>query len=689
MVDQPYGSSLDLAAWGCCMPMEEPPRTRTATRRRAAQRIAAAREAFADMPTSPTPMDLPAPVVRLESRPERVRTLRELLPLNVLRVLLQWRSVLTLCACCALLLHLHGVDSAVVVPLLCMAVSTVVCSQQAAADAGNASEQPATGGSGDGSGSSGGGGGSWYAGSSRFLGTSTLVRFGRAAFYCGAPGSPSRSPPMLPVAPRSGSPPVLASATPTASSPASSPAASPTAAPAAPPGGSGDAPPSAVSAAEAAVVQTLHRHESVDVSNVSLVVAPTAVQEALQSVLARAEAHQWLDAGLALRALDAAVHAAPRDPHVLALQKELRTRPAAAAAVQTVRSRYAECVEALRVLSAGEEVWQFAQSFRGVTSHYKHDAAGRLWLRTEGVMEDVSMIECVALWKEIDLFSQWFPLCSESSVLAQQGRVELLAWMQLAAPGLPIGKRDAVLHGYGVDALDDGFMLVIGRSAQQADFPSVAFPPVTGFGSARMHVQGLQVLVTPLAERRVRCSYVVHIDMRAPLPAPMLQFATQRVVGMIFHKLQKEARRIRLGSAESPHAARMERERHVYFGWMLPRMKEALLALGLAPAPRASPASEMRDVSSSVPRMAPALSGEIGEPEKVPPTPTTLMALRRDALDHQRLRAMTATGSAGSDGIKRAVVRYGPDSPAVSLSSSTRPSRSRPAAARSRLSLSP
>ena len=430
MADQQYGSSLDLSAWGCCMPMEAPPRTRTTARRRDVDRAHAATDAPSAMPTSPTPMDLPAPVVR-SRRPERVRPLRVPLLMRVLRVLLQWRGVLTLCACCALLLRLHGVDSAVVVPLLCVAVSTVVCSQQAAADAGKASERPATGGSGDIGGSSGGGGGgSWYAGSSRYLGASTLVRFGRAAFYCGAPGSPPRSPRMLPI--RSGSPPSIASTTPTASSPAASPAASPGGVL----GGSVDAPPPAVSAAEAAVVQTLHRHESVDVSAASLVVAPTAVHEALQSVLARAEAHQWLDAGLALRALDAAVHAAPLDPHVLALQQELRTRPAAAAAVQTVRSRYAECVEALRVLSAGEEVWQFAQSFRGVTSHYKHDAAGRLWLRTEGVMEDVSMIECVALWKEIDLFSQWFPLCSESSVLAQQGRVELLAWMQLAAPGV-------------------------------------------------------------------------------------------------------------------------------------------------------------------------------------------------------------------------------------------------------------
>ena len=138
-----------------------------------------------------------------------------------------------------------------------------------------------------------------------------------------------------------------------------------------------------------------------------------------------------------------------------------------------------------------------------------------------------------------------------------------------------------MLHGYGVDALDDGFMLVLGRSAQQADFPDVPFPRVRGLGAARMHVQGLQVLVQPLGERKVRCAYVVHIDMRAPLPAPMLHFATQRVVGMIFHKLRKEARRIKHGAKESAHAGRMTRDAHIYSAWMLPRMREALTALGL------------------------------------------------------------------------------------------------------------
>ena len=66
-----------------------------------------------------------------------------------------------------------------------------------------------------------------------------------------------------------------------------------------------------------------------------------------------------------------------------------------------------------------------------------------------------------------------------------------------------------------------GFMLVIGRSGAQSDWPHVPFPPLEGFGAARMHVAGLQVLVQPLSDRSVRCCYCCNIDLRAPLPRPL------------------------------------------------------------------------------------------------------------------------------------------------------------------------
>ena len=126
-------------------------------------------------------------------------------------------------------------------------------------------------------------------------------------------------------------------------------------------------------------------------------------------------------------------------------------------------------------------------------------------------------------------------------------------------------------------------------------------PPPTAFS---------QVLMQPLAERTVRCCYTCTIEPMAPLvPRPLLQFATQRVVGQIFHSLQKEAAAIRGGGSSgngsgggsghgggngngsghgngggggggggggSAHAARMQRDKHVYAEWMLPRLDAAL-----------------------------------------------------------------------------------------------------------------
>ena len=47
------------------------------------------------------------------------------------------------------------------------------------------------------------------------------------------------------------------------------------------------------------------------------------------------------------------------------------------------------------------------------------------------------------------------------------------------------------------------------------------------------HGYTYQVLVQPLSDRSVRCCYCCHIDIRAPLPRPMLRLATQHVVTTI------------------------------------------------------------------------------------------------------------------------------------------------------------
>lgn len=160
-------------------------------------------------------------------------------------------------------------------------------------------------------------------------------------------------------------------------------------------------------------------------------------------------------------------------------------------------------------------------------------------------------------------------------------------------------------------------MLVIGRSGAQSDWPHVPFPPLEGFGAARMHVAGLQVLVQPLSDRSVRCCYCCNIDLRAPLPRPLVHLATQHVVGRIFHALQQEARKIRRGAAHSAHAARIERDAHVYFEWMLPRVDAALDLAALRTALRSSASTSALGATTRQPSFCFAAAGSRSRPYAV------------------------------------------------------------------------
>ena len=339
-----------------------------------------------------------------------------------------------------------------------------------------------------------------------------------------------------------------------------------------------------------------------------------AVAAALDGVDARVRDEQWLDAAIELRALDAACERLPRNhPAAAAMAAAAPVARALAAARVCTRARPRDWVGAPRARLGGRlgvcygdarrvdlpqarrERAALAQDRRrdarrrmprGATAHTGRPPAPHARpparpparARARAPHPSAPVSQCVSFWREADLFDRWFPMCSRSRVLKQMGRCEMLAWMELSPTG-PIGRRDAVLHGYGVDALDDGFMMILGRSVEQSEWADLRFPVAGGFGAARMLVHGLQVLIQPLGPDAVRCVFLSCLDLQMPVPPPVLQLATQTVVGMIHHQLEKEARRIHSAAAASDHAARMERDAHIYWGWMKPRVDATLREL--------------------------------------------------------------------------------------------------------------
>ena len=102
----------------------------------------------------------------------------------------------------------------------------------------------------------------------------------------------------------------------------------------------------------------------------------------------------------------------------------------------------------------------------GVSTFYKVKEGERaIWVKMEGEMENLSVLQLAAVIREIDLFKTWMPFCSFSEVLRWYSRANVLAHLAIA---LPLFYRDAVLHAYACDTTgEDGSFLILGRSVDE------------------------------------------------------------------------------------------------------------------------------------------------------------------------------------------------------------------------------
>lgn len=72
----------------------------------------------------------------------------------------------------------------------------------------------------------------------------------------------------------------------------------------------------------------------------------------------------------------------------------------------------------------------------GITTSYKHDPDGSLWIKLHGTMDDVRIIDQLATVREVDLFRHWVPFCDKSSLLKRVGLVEVIAYFNTVLPGM-------------------------------------------------------------------------------------------------------------------------------------------------------------------------------------------------------------------------------------------------------------
>lgn len=72
----------------------------------------------------------------------------------------------------------------------------------------------------------------------------------------------------------------------------------------------------------------------------------------------------------------------------------------------------------------------------GITTFYKLDPDGSLWIKMLGTMDDVGIMDQLATVREVDLFDTWVPFCNSSRLLKRLGIVELIAYFSVSLPGI-------------------------------------------------------------------------------------------------------------------------------------------------------------------------------------------------------------------------------------------------------------
>ena len=252
---------------------------------------------------------------------------------------------------------------------------------------------------------------------------------------------------------------------------------------------------------------------------------------------------------------------------------------AAAAQLQAHAGRAAEIKEregaSLSALSAFEggadEGWALVGEFKGSRTYYSAHGgdSGAMLCRTEGVIEGVPLRNVLAVWREVQLFDRWIPAVVEARVLRWIGPSEFLVWFDA---WLGVLYRDIVAHGYGVDLLHQGQLLIMCASVERDAFPDDPIPPPPRlFAGRRALIREMRVLLEPLAADRTRCTLVINMDLRVPLPQSMVDMVTRNVIGVFFYLQARAAKKISRG--DGPHLQAIGKDPAFYQGWLQPKLE--------------------------------------------------------------------------------------------------------------------
>ncbi|ETM37044.1 hypothetical protein L914_16376 [Phytophthora nicotianae] len=242
-----------------------------------------------------------------------------------------------------------------------------------------------------------------------------------------------------------------------------------------------------------------------------------------------------------------------------------------------VKERRDQGVKALKEFNdkEGDDEWQFGQTMLGVTTSWKPDEDGSVWIKLEGLVDGVDIFNTISVIREVDLYSVWTPFCSQSLLLQAMGHVELAAYLAISSPFL---QRDAIIRAFGINAVyENRCLLLLGGSVDVSTVTSaVPVPMLQGWNAGRMEIKGFRALIEPLTRMQARTCIVANIDPKCAIPKPMLNFGIKKMAGILLYLIRKEAEKIENDqkktetSAADEHIRRITSDPSGFYTWLRP-----------------------------------------------------------------------------------------------------------------------
>ena len=74
--------------------------------------------------------------------------------------------------------------------------------------------------------------------------------------------------------------------------------------------------------------------------------------------------------------------------------------------------------------------WILGSNLFGISTYYRRVGVNDIVVKLEGTVHDLPIFEQCAVIHEVDLFSTWVPLCTQSILIEKIGKAELIAYVR-------------------------------------------------------------------------------------------------------------------------------------------------------------------------------------------------------------------------------------------------------------------